>query len=61
MIEPNNDAWIGDHACPPQWFPAFTGYRKSKLANPSLKDLPVTILKEFGIEPDATMTGRAIY
>ena len=62
VIEPNNDAWIGDHCMSASVVPgSLLGTRKSKLANPSLKDLPVTILKEFGIEPDAAMTGRAIY
>jgi hypothetical protein len=26
-----------------------------------LKDLTVTILKEFGVAPDAAMSGRAVY
>jgi hypothetical protein len=37
------------------------GTRRPRLADPSLKDLPVTILKEFGIAPGRAMTGRAIY
>lgn len=62
VIEPNNDAWIGDHCMSASAVPgSLLGTRKPRLADPSLKDLPVTILKEFGIRPDPRMTGRAIY
>jgi len=62
LIEPNNDAWIGDHCMAASAVPGvLLGTRKPRLADPRLKDLPVTILKEFGIAPDAQMTGRAIY
>jgi hypothetical protein len=37
------------------------GSRRPKLANPRLKDLTVTILKEFGVAPGRAMTGSAIY
>jgi predicted AlkP superfamily phosphohydrolase/phosphomutase len=62
VIEPNNDAWIGDHCMAASAVPgSLLGTRRPRLADPCLKDLSVTILKEFGIAPDAAMTGRAIY
>jgi hypothetical protein len=62
VVVPNNDAWIGDHCMSAAAVPgSLLGTRKPRLADPSLKDLPVTILKEFGIAPDPRMTGRAIY
>jgi predicted AlkP superfamily phosphohydrolase/phosphomutase len=62
VIEPNNDAWIGDHCMAASAVPgSLLGTRRPRLADPCLKDLPVTILKEFGIAPDPRMTGRAIY
>jgi hypothetical protein len=62
VIVPNNDAWIGDHCMSAAAVPgSLLGTRKPRVADPSLKDLPVTILKEFGIAPDPHMTGRAIY
>ncbi|MGA2598702.1 MAG: alkaline phosphatase family protein [Bryobacteraceae bacterium] len=62
VIEQNNDAWIGDHCMSASAVPgSLLGTRKPRLTDPSLKDLPVTILKEFGIAPDTAMTGRAIY
>jgi predicted AlkP superfamily phosphohydrolase/phosphomutase len=62
VIEPNGDAWIGDHCMAASAVPgALLGSRRPRLADPSLKDLTVTILEEFGIAPDPRMTGRAIY
>jgi predicted AlkP superfamily phosphohydrolase/phosphomutase len=62
VIEPNIDAWIGDHCMAASAVPGvLLGTRRPRLADPSLKDLPVTILKEFGIAPGAAMTGRDIY
>jgi predicted AlkP superfamily phosphohydrolase/phosphomutase len=62
VIEPNHDAWIGDHCMAASAVPGvLLGTRKPRLADPRLKDLPVTILKEFGIAPDPRMTGRAVY
>jgi predicted AlkP superfamily phosphohydrolase/phosphomutase len=62
VIEPNRDAWIGDHCMAAAAVPGtLVGTRRPRLADPRLKDLPVTILKEFGIAPPPAMTGRAIY
>jgi predicted AlkP superfamily phosphohydrolase/phosphomutase len=62
VIAPNHDAWIGDHCIDPKFVPGvLISNRRSALANPSLYDMPVTILREFGVQPSNTMTGRAIF
>jgi hypothetical protein len=62
VIEPNNDAWIGDHCIAAEAVPGvLVTNHKTTLADPSLKDLTVTILKEFGIAPPPEMKGRSIY
>jgi hypothetical protein len=35
--------------------------RPSRLDDPGLADLPVTILQEFGLKPISQMSGRTIY
>ena len=48
MVEDNRDAWIGDHCIAPQFVPgALISNRRSPIANPDLKDLPVSILRMF--------------
>lgn len=50
VIEPNNDAWIGDHCMAAPAVPGvLLSNRRLGLANPRLKDLPAIILKEFGL------------
>jgi predicted AlkP superfamily phosphohydrolase/phosphomutase len=62
VIRQNSDAWIGDHCMAASEVPGvLLGSRRPKLANPRLKDLTVTILKEFGVAPGRAMTGSAIY
>jgi len=62
IIEPNTDAWIGDHCMASSAVPGvLLGTRRPRISDPQLKDLPVTILNEFGIKPPPPMTGRAIY
>jgi hypothetical protein len=62
VIEPNLDTWIGDHCMAAASVPGvLLGTRRPRLPDPGLKDLPVTILKEFGIAPPSPMTGWAIY
>jgi hypothetical protein len=48
MVEDNRDAWIGDHCIAPQFVPGvLISNRRSPIANPDLKDLPVSILRMF--------------
>jgi predicted AlkP superfamily phosphohydrolase/phosphomutase len=62
LIRENTDAWIADHCISAAAVPGvLLGTRTPRLADPGLKDLTVTILKEFGLQPDAAMTGRPVY
>jgi predicted AlkP superfamily phosphohydrolase/phosphomutase len=62
VIVNNDDAWIGDHCIAAEAVPGIlVANRKPGLTDPQLKDLTVTILKEFGVAPLAEMKGRAIF
>ena len=62
ILEDNTDAWIADHCIAAQAVPgSLLGTRKSRVSDPALKDLPVTILGLFGVGAPAEMTGRDIY
>jgi predicted AlkP superfamily phosphohydrolase/phosphomutase len=62
VIRINTDAWIGDHCIAAAAVPGvLLGNRKPRVSDPQLKDLTVTILREFGVAPDAAMSGRAVY
>jgi hypothetical protein len=62
IIQVNSDAWIGDHCMAAGEVPGvLLGTRRPVISNPGLKDLPVTILGEYGIRPAEGMTGRRIY
>jgi predicted AlkP superfamily phosphohydrolase/phosphomutase len=62
VIRLNTDAWIADHCIDAAAVPGvLLGTRQPRVSGPQLKDLPVTILKEFGLAPDAAMSGRAVY
>jgi predicted AlkP superfamily phosphohydrolase/phosphomutase len=62
IFEDNEDAWIADHCINAADVPGvlFTT-RKVQPANPQIKDLPVSLLALFGIEPEPGMTGHSIY
>lgn len=61
-ISDNLDKWSGDHCIDPNLVPALlvTNKRVTK-KKPSLTDITATIVREFGIEPDAQMQGRSLY
>ena len=62
VIRANNDAWIADHCIDASAVPGvLMSGRAPAVRDPQLKDLTVTILKEFGVQPDAAMKGRAVY
>jgi hypothetical protein len=62
ILEDNTDAWIADHCIAAKAVPgSLLGTRQSRVADPALKDLPVTILALFGVSAPAEMTGRDIY
>ena len=62
LIEDNLDEWRGDHCIDPLLVPGvFLSNRKSGLAGLELKDIPVTLLHEFGVRPAEGMRGRAAF
>lgn len=62
VIRENTDAWIGDHCMSAAAVPGvLLGTRTPRLRDPRLKDLTVTVLKEFGLQPDDAMNGRPVY
>jgi predicted AlkP superfamily phosphohydrolase/phosphomutase len=62
VFEDNDDAWIADHCINPADVPGVLfSTRKIRLNNPSLKDLPVSLLALFELQPGTGMTGRSVY
>jgi predicted AlkP superfamily phosphohydrolase/phosphomutase len=62
LIEDNKDEWRGDHCIAAHLVPGvFLSTRTSRLPDPRLEDLTVTLLAEFGIPKGPDMTGRAIF
>jgi len=62
VLEDNVDAWTADHCINAADVPGvlFTT-SKLRLSDPSLKDLPVSVLALFGLKPGTGMTGRSVY
>ncbi len=62
IIVPNEEAWLADHCIDPEFVPGvlFTN-RKPALEKPHLRDVPVTILKQFGVPVPAAMTGHPMF
>jgi predicted AlkP superfamily phosphohydrolase/phosphomutase len=62
IIDINPWAWSGDHSMSRDLVPGvlFSSRRVAK-ANPSLLDLPVTILEHFGIAKPADMVGSSLF
>lgn len=62
VIADNSEAWLADHCIDPQFVPGvFVSNRLPRLANPHLRDIPVTILRFFGLTPPQVMTGKDIF
>jgi predicted AlkP superfamily phosphohydrolase/phosphomutase len=62
LVEPNRDAWAGDHCIAAHLVPGvLLSTKKSKRADPQLADLTVTLLSEFGARPERGMVGNSIY
>ena len=62
ILEDNTDAWIGDHCINAADVPGVLLSNRTILArDPSLADLPVTILRLFGGSPDPGMQGRSVF
>jgi predicted AlkP superfamily phosphohydrolase/phosphomutase len=61
ILEDNTDVWIGDHCINAEDVPGvLLSNRKLRAEQPSLKDLPVTILSLFDARPGAGMTGKSV-
>jgi predicted AlkP superfamily phosphohydrolase/phosphomutase len=62
ILEDNVDPWTADHCINAADVPGvlFTT-RKIRVADPALKDLPVSLLALFGLPPGTGMTGRSVY
>jgi predicted AlkP superfamily phosphohydrolase/phosphomutase len=58
----NEDTWIGTHCIAPQYVPGvLLSNRKIALDDPGLTDVPVTLLREFGVDAPAEMIGRPLF
>lgn len=61
LVEDNRDAWIGDHCINAADVPGVLfSTRKLTADNPRLKDVTVSILHLFGVNPSSSMTGRNV-
>ena len=59
LIELNRDPWSGDHAMDPRSVPGvLLSNRPITLEKPTLQDLTVSVLDEYGIEKLPEMTGQ---
>jgi predicted AlkP superfamily phosphohydrolase/phosphomutase len=62
VLEDNDDPWIADHCINAADVPGvlFTT-QKLRVADPALRDLPVSLLALFGLPPGTGMNGRSVY
>ena len=62
LIVPNLAKWTGDHCIDHRWVPGvLISNRRVLVPDPSLIDVPVTIIRLFGVEPPAAMKGRDVF
>jgi predicted AlkP superfamily phosphohydrolase/phosphomutase len=62
ILTTNLSRWTGDHCMDHQWVPGvLISNRKLGVENPALLDVPVAIIRAFGVEPPAAMRGRNLY
>lgn len=62
VVEDNPDEWIGDHCMAHDHVPGVLFSNKVVTKpNPSLHDIPVTILSAFGVEVPPTMVGGDLF
>ncbi|HXV13296.1 MAG TPA: alkaline phosphatase family protein [Candidatus Krumholzibacteria bacterium] len=61
VITPNLGKWTGDHCIDHRWVPGILLMnRRAAIDDPSLLDMPVTILAQFGVPAPPAMTGRNV-
>jgi predicted AlkP superfamily phosphohydrolase/phosphomutase len=62
VLDENRDAWIGDHCIDAAAVPGvLISNLSSRVPDPELKDVTVSILKLFGIKRDRNMNGRVLF
>ncbi len=62
VIVPNLGKWTGDHCIDHRWVPGvLLCNRPVAVADPTLLDMPVTILNLFGVQAPAAMKGRDVF
>ena len=62
VLYDNADAWIADHCMNAADVPGVLfSNRKIQRGNPELKDLTVSILRRFGVDPGAGMSGQEVF
>ncbi len=62
VITPNLGKWTGDHCIDHRWVPGIVlTNRRLSVLDPSLLDMPVTILADFGVPAPVSMTGRNVF
>ncbi len=62
LLEDNEREWSGDHCMDSRTVPGILlASRPVQAGSADLKDLPVTILAEFGIEAPKQMSGRSVF
>ena len=62
MVEDNKGEWRADHCIDARFVPGvLISNRKSRVADPHLYDLTVSLMHEFGVAPGPGMIGHTIY
>lgn len=62
VVVDNNEAWLADHCIDPEFVPGVLFLNRApKQEKPHLRDVPVTILRAFGLEPAKGMTGQRLF
>ncbi|MDH4037390.1 MAG: alkaline phosphatase family protein [Candidatus Krumholzibacteria bacterium] len=62
LITLNFNKWTGDHCIDHRWVPGvLISNRHFAVADPSLIDVPTTIIRLFGVDPPAAMKGRNLF
>jgi len=62
VVEENEKSWSGDHCMDPDVVPGiFFSNLKTGEENPGITDIAPSVLKLFGIDPPAYMTGKDLF
>ena len=62
ILEDNTDVWIGDHCINAADVPGvLLSNRQLRAEQPALKDITVSIMRLFGVEPAADLHGKTVF